>query len=212
MSGPARFAATLAGLLVGGCLAGCGVQPTGVQPAGPAPGGLNAPPSYRYFVFGDRVRPVPPDDAVRQALLEQQPGPPLSPADGPQELPDGRRGDLPPSVELSLAVRELAFGPGQAERLIGASTAVPKDPALAKIQIADASVVLFVAQTDLAKLSPLALLQLSCTVTSVRRGDVPNWSGTVTVANGPEGRQRQAPPCPEPDLTAPPVSGVRARG
>ncbi|HEX8628596.1 MAG TPA: hypothetical protein VF755_10550, partial [Catenuloplanes sp.] len=208
VAGVGRWAAGRAGprlvvaaLLVGGALTGCGVQPTGVVSAGAPAEGVRPPPSYRFFVIGERIRPMPSDPELERTLIDELLG----------GRPVGVNLDqLSPEARLSVAIGELARGPGAAEKKLGASTAVPRTKAI-KVVTAGGGVSVTMPGAAPQRLSPLAAAQISCTVTSVRRAAVAGWVGQIDVADG-LGGQRSLPPCPEADLAALPVGGERARG
>lgn len=197
----ARTRLVLTALLVCGALTGCGVQPTGVVAAGAPATGLRPPPSYRFFVIGGRIRPMPPDAQLQRTLVDELLG------DGPVDV---QLDQLDPAAQMSVAVRELAFGPGAPEKKLGASTAVPRTE-LIRASMSDTQVKVTIVRVDLDRLSPLAAAQIACTVTSVRRARTANWLGRIDVTDGLAG-QRSLPPCPEADLAALPVGGDRARG
>lgn len=52
-----RICSTALGLLLTGCLVGCGVQPSGVADAGPAPTGVAAGPTLYFVDAREQLRP-----------------------------------------------------------------------------------------------------------------------------------------------------------
>lgn len=199
----------LLGLLAAGCLAGCGVQPSDVIDAGPPAQGVEQPADYRFFVVDGKLRPIPSDPELAAATMADLPF--GEPASGDADRGARREpGDLSPALRVTAAVRELLIGPGPAERQLGASTALSGQASAAFVKMSATSVDVILL-TDVGRLSPLAMAQVACTVTSVRAGQSAGWRGRITVID-PAGGKREVPPCPEADLTALPMAGQRAVG